>query len=690
MIRKRIGYILILSIIFSLLAGCAGESEPEENIIVLREPVNAAVGYEVAEYRDLYDSTVFSTVVSPYVEEYSFSKDQIFGNYECIPGQKVNKGDVLISAITRESKKALEDVDDQIENLIASQVVTNAHMKSDMEASYDTERKYGGGEGLVKQREKMEQRQKESNALFLLEKEHLEEKRKLLERESSIANITSLMDGEVVNCAFVYGSEEIKKDLPLIAVGDMGRKEIKCEYINPATISSADDFYAVFDGKRFELINNSIDSKEAAIQKKNGDTVYSSFIIEDPLEEVKIGQYGIIVLIRKSRNGVLCVPRDAVKTENGISYVYLTDGTNSVYTEIETGMHDDFYLEVLSGVEEGDKVLTNSAPRKGKNTAVLEVGECSTQTNISGFLYYPFSKWIVNPADEGTAYIKEICVNEFQQVKAGDLIVRIEAVQDSVEIDRINNRINRLNARIQDELNRQAEYNEKNKQITDPLRKLSDRDIEKNIVSYQKELMDANNKLSKLKKYSGIIDIKADSDGIITDIGTLKEGDVIYPDTKILQFADVSKSFIVLKDESGVLSYGQPVTIDYASLDGTRKNVSGKVVTVSNTSLSSEMAKQWSLVSIDEEYREDMFGTNETTAGLWARNSYNVTIDTRQMKNVVLIPKSAVTMKGGSTYVKVINPDGSIALKGFISGGSNNNYYWSVSGLSEGTEICWD
>lgn len=689
MIRKLLHYILILSFFLISLCGC--QTKPaEEKIIVLREPVNASIGYELASFRDLYDVDVFSTVVSPYVEEYAFSKDQVFGNYETTPGQKVSKGDVLVNALTRDSKESIEEIADKIDDLESSHAVEIFNMKSEMDSSYDSEAKYGGGESYVKQRERLQERIDESNALYLLEKEHLEEKKKLLEKESYTANIISSIDGEVVNCAFVYGSEETKKDIPLIAIGDTNKKQIKCEYINAQTISSAEDFYGVFDGKRYELVNNSIDSREASIQKKNGETVYSTFFINDPDNEISLGQYGVVVLLRKARKGVLCVPKDSVKTENGISYVYTTDGESSVYTEIQTGMSDDFYVEVLSGINNGDKILTNNAPRKGKNTAKLAKGECSTLSKISGFLYFPFSKWIVNPADEGSAYIKEICVEEFQQVNAGDTILTIEAVQDSVEIDRVNRRIARLTERISEENERKKEYEEKNKLITDPKRKYSFRDIEKNLFTYQKELSDENRKLAKLKKYSGVIEIKAETDGIISDIGTLKVGDVIYPDTKILQFADMSKSYIVLKDEDGILSYGQPALVDCASSDGGRITVNGRVVTVSNTSLSTEMKKQWSLVAIDDESKDILSGSGLTSSGLWARNSYDVSVNTRQMKDVVLVPKTAVLTKNRNTYVKVINSDGSVSLKGFISGGSNNDYYWVVSGLSEGTEICWD
>jgi len=686
--RKKLLVNLIIAALITPLLGCSKETE--EEIIVLKEPVNASAGYVSVEARDLYDAKVFSSVVSPYVEEYSFSYDQVFNNYECIPGQKVAKGDVLVSSVTKDSKDAITEVEEAIEDLISSHTVEAQHTQSDIDAAKENESKYGVSESSRLNVERMEEKQKESNELFFLENEHLNAKKELIKNESRNANIFSDLEGEVVNCALVYGSEEIEKGIPLVAVGDLNRKLLKTEYLSQATIAKAKDFYAVVDGKRYELIDESIDGREASIRKNNGETIYSTFALVDLDNEISIGQYAVVVVINEARSNVLCVPKDSVKTENGISYVYVTDGQSTTYTEIQPGMQDDFFVEVLSGLNKGDKVVSNNAPRLGKNTALIEKGQCSTLSDISGFLYYPFSKWIVNPVDEGSAYIKEICVKEYQEVKKGDTILKIEAINDSVEIERITNRISRLNSRIQDEMARQADMDDKNQYITDPNRKLYDRNVNKNIVSYTKELNDANRQLRKHKKYSGIIEIKAETDGIISDIGTLKEGDVIYPDTKILQFADISTSYIVLKDEDGVLSYGQPASVDFAGSDGKRTEVKGRVVTVSNLSLSDKMKKQWALIEIDEEGKALMSGSKEAQEGLWARNSYKVSVNTRAMDNVLLIPKSAVEVKGGNTYVKVINSDGSVSLKGFISGGSNNNYYWVVSGLSEGTKICWD
>lgn len=678
--------------IFSLLVGCSGNSANDDKSIVLKNPVNIAMNYEVATERNLYETKIFSSVVSPYVEEYSFANDQIFKSYEVVPGESVNRGDTLILAKTTEAERAIEDIDEQIDNLQLSHIVEESHYATDLDIAIDNQNKagkYGGAENAKLNRDRLEQSQIEKNAMYELELEHLTEKKKLIQKQSSESNIESKLTGTVVNCAFVYGEEEVKKDIPLIAIGDTERKLLKCEYISKTTINKAEDVYAIIHGKRYELINESIDSEEYNILKNSGETVYSSFAIVDPDDEVSFGEYAVIVLLKDSRHNVLCVPTASVKHENNTAYVYLTDGESTTYTEIETGMKDDFYIEVLSGIKKGDKVLTSNAPQKGRNTAELKKGECSVRADVSGALYYPFSQWIVSPIDNGTAYIKELCVAEYEEVKEGQKLLTIEVNLDSVEIARCENKIKRINERILDEINRQKEIEELNKKIDDPERKRSDRNIEKNIISYQKDLLNAETELKKLKKYSGIIDIFAPSDGIIADMNKLKVGDLIYKDTQILQFADTSTSYIVLKDDAGALNFGNTVEIDFAN-GADREVVEGKVVTVSNTSLSSKMTKDWALVEISDEAKALMTGSQKINGGGWSRSMYKVKVDTRKMENVVLVPKVAVEMQGFVTYVRVLNEDGTVSLKNFMSGGSNNDYYWAIEGLDEGTKVCWD
>ena len=67
--------------------------------------------------------------------------------------------------------------------------------------------------------------------------------------------------------------------------------------------------------------------------------------------------------------------------------------------------------------------------------------------------------------------------------------------------------------------------------------------------------------------------------------------------------------------------------------------------------------------------------------------SFSVKANVREVKDVVLVPKRAVTTVDGITYVTV-EEDGKQVLKSFIAGGSDSTNYWVIEGLSEGTKIC--
>ena len=61
----------------------------------------------------------------------------------------------------------------------------------------------------------------------------------------------------------------------------------------------------------------------------------------------------------------------------------------------------------------------------------------------------------------------------------------------------------------------------------------------------------------------------------------------------------------------------------------------------------------------------------------------------REMDNVLLVPKAAVTEQNGHTYVNVVQEDGSVVARSFIAGGSDMEYYWVIDGLEEGMKLCY-
>ena len=71
---------------------------------------------------------------------------------------------------------------------------------------------------------------------------------------------------------------------------------------------------------------------------------------------------GEVTLIQKQVQGVLYLANQAIIFEAGKSYV-LKKGTNEngIKTEVSTGFSNGRYVEILSGLNNGDTVLAESA-----------------------------------------------------------------------------------------------------------------------------------------------------------------------------------------------------------------------------------------------------------------------------------------------------------------------------------------
>lgn len=91
--RSILGLILAFSLTASLW-GC-GEAPRQETAageVALLEPVGLTSSGEAAARRNLYDASIYSATVVPYVEEYAFEEDVMLDGFRAFPGEAVAGG----------------------------------------------------------------------------------------------------------------------------------------------------------------------------------------------------------------------------------------------------------------------------------------------------------------------------------------------------------------------------------------------------------------------------------------------------------------------------------------------------------------------------------------------------------------------------------------------------------------------
>lgn len=721
LLKKNSKINLILSFLMVVcLLGCTEKADmvefPETEAIdegapELIDPVGISTNYAIAEPRDMYESEIHAAIVSPEIEYYEYNSNLAFEKYGALPGEYVSEGDVLIYSNTESMDESIEELEEQIEDLdveyleyLSDAVVDLSDIKkSEYEASVEWfkiensepeskddpyyafwEKMIMPAEGAYKrltlQRERFEVEMSNREDSYNLERNYMLTKLSRINEKKSNALISATQEGTVVGINYYDPGQNITKGSECMILGNLDNKQLKCEFVSKATITKAEDYFALINGKRYEVTYEVMEADEYKRLKAKDSVVYSTFYVDDPDNTIQLGDFGVIVIISKSRKNTLCVPLDAVNHDENGDFVYVIENDQSVRKAVTVGLKDGMYAEILDGVYDNDKVLSSEKPIETKSTQKLEKGMVSHEFSAGGFLFYPSAEWLTNPAKTGTSYLKEICVERYQQVKAGDVIAKIEVTPDKVEIDRLERKIQRQQERLNDIIVRQSKKN------TDEVAK----EVTRAVREKTKTIESLMEQLDKLKQYSGLVEIKAPYDGTITYVSELKSGDLLSYKQGIVQIANVDRCFILVEDKDGQLSYGNKAEVSYRNAEGKNSVIEGEVVTLNPYALDSAMNLGYSLIAISAEDAAvvSTFGSIiSDEGGWWNRTMFNVSVDIRSMDNVILVPKRAVKSVGKNTYVAVRTAEGDKYIS-FVAGGSDSNNYWVAYGLEEGMEIC--
>lgn len=699
MMKKIYAFLLAFSLALTITA-CGNTDNYNGEDIELLEPVGVTQDAVAASYRDLKNISTYAGKVLPTVTEVSFDTNQNFKKYGALPGTDVKKGDALaygstdsldkeIENLTEsmtkardsyvefidDSNKSMEDIEWNLDYY--GKIVDNFEsMDETAQANYNNYafeyQKYKAiYAGYVASKQKLEQSIKETTELYDLDYEYNKLSLTNLKKKRNNVLATSGINGTVVSMNYYDNNAYIKKDIPVGAVGDFNNLIIKTEQVYKSDIKRAVDYYVVANGKRYEVEYVEPEDGTATAVLTDSSARYSTFKFSDPNGEIKAGDYVIVVLVKTDIKDALCVPSTSIDSDDEGSLVYVLKDGVSTSVHIRTGIKSGLYTEVLSGLSEGDMVVSDFKVEHTQSTTVIEKGSVSSKFKDTGYLYYPKSENIVNPVEHGTTYVTSIDVKRYERVTKGQTIATVYVKADSINIKRLERQILRANEDLQ-ELMKDEKKNEKS-------------------IKYKNEaIAELNKKLSEIKADSKVTKIKAPFDGIITSVSSYKEGDILRYDAFVANIASEENCFVIVEDEQGQLTAGNEALIEYKDAENVAQSAIGQVVTVAPSALSDDLKTGYALIRVGADDMAKMSEVNKGLDGWWMRSSYSVSVVIKAMDNLLLVPKKAVTVKDGITYVTVKDEKGNYVYKNFISIGSDSSDYWCIEGLSEGETICLD
>jgi RND family efflux transporter, MFP subunit len=119
---------------------------------------------------------------------------------------------------------------------------------------------------------------------------------------------------------------------------------------------------SAYEGQTFDAAVESIAASPARSGSASVSYTVTVKLTGEVPDEIFIGMSGEVTVIQKQQKNVLYVPDQAITFENGVSSVLVKkqDGTQEK-TTVTTGFSNGRYVEVSSGLQEGETVLAESA-----------------------------------------------------------------------------------------------------------------------------------------------------------------------------------------------------------------------------------------------------------------------------------------------------------------------------------------
>ena len=685
-----------IAAVLAVLTGCGRTETPVgSESIELLDPIHASANTEKAAFRHLYEYETFMSVVYPKTETYAFGKDVTFDHFVRFPGESVAAGDILAYADNTALAQQTEQIEETLEEL---QDAYEADLKEllrrieEKQILIDQKNEWAAialGEAdtigqevalLELELEGIYHEYESRQQLYELDYTYYAEKLAVLREEETQIAVTASAPGVIAAIGEYEKGDRIEEDTAVIAVADDSEKRIRCDYISQEELDEAARVYAVVNGERYEVEYIPYEAEEYRSIVLSGKAAESQFIIADPENKIEYGSLAVLTLIYEEMPDALSVPVSALHTDEEGVYVYGVKNDENRKVYVEEGFSDGVYTQIVGGIEEGDDILLPAYKAYGNQTLELKKEQFSGSFDGGGYIIYPDYEVVTYDIEYGEGQFVQYEVERYDTVQKGEPVATITVQGDDLLIEEKELRLQRMQERLMD----------LDEELKDPDAELTAGEREnlyEQMVIAQENIAELSAEIEEIKADYETTQLFANADGIVIWINEKQEGEPLSAQENLVYIASPDTCYLQISNTTQVLNYGDRMQMHYIDGNGQEAVVQTEVLTVNTEALSGELRCEQAYLRLPEEvlsYLEQV----EEQGGY--HEQLRVTGTPRTVSGVILIPKKAVFVEAGQTYVYVRNADGTVTARSFIAGGYDVEYYWVVEGLEEGMTICWE
>lgn len=709
--KRRYPAVFLTTVLLTtnLLTGC-GMQKQAEAVPQLLDPVEITLTGKKAVRGDIQDVEVYKGSVKAENVSYAFSQNCYVKDMTIHVGQYVEKGDLIASVSTRSYEKELADLQaeiqylkkiKEIETALADNQIKNSEIdlnqmkpgsswyedaKKQVDAQVE-QREFDSKErGFEIQNKQAEltalQQQNGSGNIYASESGYL-----TYVKDFSIDNPSGYVNaGEIVAVTAKEDDYYIGSDMPLV------------------TAREASFVYAQIGEKQYELTYVPYEESQLKRASNEGVTLESRFTCEEDIRDLA-GSEVTVFAVSNHREDVLSISPDALFTENNTNFVYLLVDGEKIRREVETGVRTKNAVEIVSGIQEGEEVYSQSSDIPGSKYSLVTVKKSTldvTKRYDTAKLVYPLVTQVVNTVDG--AKVKEVKVKNGQEVKKGDVIAVLEAGNGtSAVLDNSTDMTSRKRnhdyemAIYQMELEKlQKQENEMVKQettYTAAYKKLAleistlQLNMQKETAAYEYEIGRLQREYAQNVKENGEISIIADRDGVIKELASLSEGYNLEKNSLLCKIVDPDFTCIKLFADGVKMPVGTKVSVVRGIMDG---ELSATVVS-SVTEAQGDMYSDGMYISEKSSQSKDaVYILLDNQDAYEKLGSFGVKVSVWNVDDAIVVDHDCIYTQGdsktGKRYVWV-SEDGNLSKRYVTIGYLDGDVAWIVQGLQEGEQI---
>lgn len=360
--KRFVAYLLIMTLIISILAGCT-QKEDEDTTQVEQENY-VPVEVQSAGLQTIYNEVSFSGKVYPEKDVMVFPK--VPGKVTKVNvsvGDKVGEGEILFTLDKSDVEKQVEQAKVALE-IAQANYDLNKEKIENAQANLERSKKLFEEGAISESQFEQAQLAASDKSLEALTTQVNQAQLVYDQAVDALNNLTvKAPTGGVIASVNIEAGEMSSNAQPAVTIVDVNRIYVQIDVpeniINDLSIGQEAE--AKVESASSDVIKGQIDSISPSADART--QLYQVKVYIDSQDnKVKPGMFSQIKLKVDKKENVLVVNSEAVVQKNGETLVYVVNDNKALQKPVTIGLDTGSHVEILSGLNKDDKVII-----KGQN-----------------------------------------------------------------------------------------------------------------------------------------------------------------------------------------------------------------------------------------------------------------------------------------------------------------------------------